>query len=212
MGPRFPRAAGPRRRQPGPARPGRAVAQLQPAPVGAVRPPAPRRRRAAARRRRRARHRRRRGPAHRAGRAVWLASGFYIVVEGTRGVVLTFGKLLAGNQCPACAGACRSRSSRTRSSTSRRCARSKSATATTCSTKVLQGIADAHRRREHRRPPVRGAVPAEGRARLLFNVRRPDESAMQIAETAMREVVGKSTMDCDPVRDRRSTSPTRRAI
>src|SRR3979409_5 len=24
--------------------------------------------------------------------AVWLASGFYIVVEGTRGVVLTFGK------------------------------------------------------------------------------------------------------------------------
>jgi membrane protease subunit HflK len=29
----------------------------------------------------------------------------------------------------------------------------------------------------------------------LFNVRRPDETAMQIAETAMREVIGKSKMD-----------------
>src|SRR5712671_4009905 len=29
----------------------------------------------------------------------------------------------------------------------------------------------------------------------IFNVRRPDESAMQIAETAMREVIGKSKMD-----------------
>ncbi|HEX7053362.1 MAG TPA: FtsH protease activity modulator HflK [Burkholderiales bacterium] len=29
----------------------------------------------------------------------------------------------------------------------------------------------------------------------LFNVRRPDESAMQIAETAMREVIGKHRMD-----------------
>ena len=30
---------------------------------------------------------------------------------------------------------------------------------------------------------------------FLFNVRRPDESAMQIAETAMREVIGKNRMD-----------------
>src|SRR3954468_8465471 len=30
---------------------------------------------------------------------------------------------------------------------------------------------------------------------FTFNVRRPDESAMQIAETAMREVIGKSSMD-----------------
>jgi membrane protease subunit HflK len=30
---------------------------------------------------------------------------------------------------------------------------------------------------------------------FVFNVRRPDESAMQIAETAMREVIGKSRMD-----------------
>jgi membrane protease subunit HflK len=30
---------------------------------------------------------------------------------------------------------------------------------------------------------------------FIFNVRRPDESAMQIAETAMREVIGKSKMD-----------------
>src|SRR5438046_7579515 len=29
----------------------------------------------------------------------------------------------------------------------------------------------------------------------VFEVRRPDESAMQIAETAMREVIGKSSMD-----------------
>jgi membrane protease subunit HflK len=30
---------------------------------------------------------------------------------------------------------------------------------------------------------------------FLFNVRRPDETAMQIAETSMREVIGKSKMD-----------------
>src|SRR6266508_3408062 len=30
---------------------------------------------------------------------------------------------------------------------------------------------------------------------FIFNVRRPDESAMQIAETAMREVTGKHRMD-----------------
>jgi membrane protease subunit HflK len=30
---------------------------------------------------------------------------------------------------------------------------------------------------------------------FVFNVRRPDESAMQIAETAMREVIGKHRMD-----------------
>ena len=30
---------------------------------------------------------------------------------------------------------------------------------------------------------------------FIFNVRRPDESAQQIAETAMREVIGKSRMD-----------------
>ena len=29
----------------------------------------------------------------------------------------------------------------------------------------------------------------------LFNVRAPDETAMQIAETAMRETIGKSRMD-----------------
>src|SRR5262245_90447 len=31
--------------------------------------------------------------------------------------------------------------------------------------------------------------------KFVFTVRRPDESAMQIAETAMREVIGKSSMD-----------------
>ena len=30
---------------------------------------------------------------------------------------------------------------------------------------------------------------------FIFNVRRPDDSALQIAETAMREVIGKSKMD-----------------
>ena len=30
---------------------------------------------------------------------------------------------------------------------------------------------------------------------FVFNVRRPDESAMQIAETAMREIIGKNRMD-----------------
>ena len=46
---------------------------------------------------------------------------------------------------------------------------------------------------------------------FVFNVRRPDESAMQIAETAMREIDRQEPHGRDPVRDRRSTSPTRRA-
>ena len=54
---------------------------------------------------------------------------------------------------------------------------------------------DADAGREHRRHPLHGAVPAEGRARLLFENRDPDEAVVQAAESAVREIVGNSNMD-----------------
>ena len=84
-------------------------------------------------------HRRRRGHASsRVVLAVWLASGFYIVVEGQRGVVLTFGKFSEETGAgPALAHALADPVA-SRSSTSRRCARWRSATATTSRRKVLK--------------------------------------------------------------------------
>ena len=47
---------------------------------------------------------------------VWLASGFYIVDASQRGIVLQFGKYKETTE-PACAGVCRTRSSRSTWST-----------------------------------------------------------------------------------------------
>ena len=134
LGPRFPRAARPRRRQPGPARPRRALAQLQ--------PPARRSCSAAGARggdepprggRRRARPRRRRRPADRAGprssgsRAASTsstkASAAWCSPSASYSQTTDPGPALA----PAVADpVARDRQPR------RRCARSRSATATTC--------------------------------------------------------------------------------
>jgi membrane protease subunit HflK len=124
---------------------------------------------------------------------VWLASGFYIVVEATRGVVLTFGKF-AEETHPGLrwrlpwpiqsheivnlvAGAhARGRLPQQRAH------------------QGAQGIADAHRRREHRRPAVRGAVPVKD-AQTTCSTCAARRVGDAVAETAMREVIGKSRMD-----------------
>ena len=92
---------------------------------------------------------------------IWLASGFYIVDASQRGVVLRFGKYVrppnpgrnwhlpypdrvGGDRQPVPGAHARGRLSHQRQE------------------QGAQGIAHAHRRREHRRPAVRGAVRAEG--------------------------------------------------
>src|SRR5512134_257885 len=125
---------------------------------------------------------------------VWLASGFYIVVEGTRGVVLTFGRYsqetmpglrwrlpwpIQSNEIVNLAQV------RTLEVGYRNNVR----------TKVLKEslmLTD-----DENIVDVQFAVQylVKDARDFVFNVRRPDDSAMQIAETAMREVIGKSRMD-----------------
>ena len=125
---------------------------------------------------------------------VWLASGFYIVVEGTRGIVLTFGRF----------------SQETNSGLRWRLP-------WPIQSHEIVNLAQVRTLEVGYRNNVRTKVLKESLmltddenivdlqfavqylvkdARdLVFNVRRPDESAMQIAETAMREVIGKARMD-----------------
>ena len=126
--------------------------------------------------------------------AIWLASGFYIVVEGTRGVVLTFGRY----------------SQETASGLRWRMP-------WPIQSHEIVNLAQVRTLEVGYRNNVRTKVLKESLmltddenivdlqfavqylvkdARdFVFNVRRPDESAMQIAETAMREIIGKNRMD-----------------
>src|ERR1041385_9171602 len=125
---------------------------------------------------------------------VWLASGFYIVVEGQRGVVLPFGRYSQETnpgmrwrlpwpiQSHEIVNLAQVRTLEVGYSNNVR-------------TKVLkeslmltddENIVDLQFAVQYLVKDARD---------FTFNVRRPDESAMQIAETAMREVIGKSSMD-----------------
>ena len=126
--------------------------------------------------------------------AVWLASGFYIVVEGQRGVVLTFGRFsqetgpglrwrlpwpIQSHEIV------NLQQVRTLEIGYRNNVR----------TKVLKEslmLTD-----DENIVDLQFAVQyvVTDATKYIFNVRRPDESAMQIAETAMREVIGKNRMD-----------------
>ncbi len=125
---------------------------------------------------------------------IWLASGFYIVVEGQRAVVLTFGSFSEEKgpglrwrwpwpfQSQEIVNLSQVRTLEVGYRNNVR-------------TKVLkeslmltddENIVDLQFAVQY--------VVKDAQA-YLFNVRRPDESAMQIAETAMREVIGKHRMD-----------------
>jgi membrane protease subunit HflK len=126
--------------------------------------------------------------------AVWLASGFYIVVEGTRGVVLTFGRYSQETQ-----SGLRWRlpwpiqsheivnlqQVRTLEVGYRNNVRTKVLKESLMLTDD-ENIVDLQFAVQYLVKDARDFV---------FNVRRPDESAMQIAETAVREVIGKNRMD-----------------
>ncbi|MGH8765307.1 MAG: FtsH protease activity modulator HflK, partial [Burkholderiales bacterium] len=126
--------------------------------------------------------------------AVWLASGFYIVVEGQRGVVLTFGKF----------------AEETHSGLRWRMP-------WPIQTNEIVNLSQVRTVEVGYRNNVRTKVPKESLMLTddenivsvqfavqyvvtdakdwLFNNRRPEETAMQAAESAMREVIGRSKMD-----------------
>ncbi|MFL6563534.1 MAG: FtsH protease activity modulator HflK, partial [Burkholderiales bacterium] len=125
---------------------------------------------------------------------VWLASGFYIVVEGQRGVVLTFGRF----------------SQETNPGLRWR-------VPWPIQSHEIVNLAQVRTLEVGYRNNVRTKVLKESlmltddenivdlqfavqylvkdAKDYVFTVRRPDDSAMQIAETAMREVIGKNRMD-----------------
>jgi membrane protease subunit HflK len=125
---------------------------------------------------------------------VWAASGFFIVVEGQRGVVLTFGKF----------------SSETLPGLSWRAP-------WPIQSHEIVNISQVRTLEIGYRNNVRTKVLKESLMltddenivdlqfavqyilndpkAYLFNTRGPDDTAMQVAETAMREIIGKSKMD-----------------
>jgi membrane protease subunit HflK len=126
--------------------------------------------------------------------AVWLASGFYIVVEGQRGVVLTFGQY----------------SSQTSSGLNWRLP-------WPIQSHEIVNLAQVRSVEVGYRNSVKTKVAKESlmltddenivdvqiavqylvrdAKDYLFNNRRPEDSVLQAAETALREVVGKNKMD-----------------
>jgi membrane protease subunit HflK len=126
--------------------------------------------------------------------ALWLASGFYIVIEGQRGVVLTFGKF-AEETNPGL----------------------RWRLPWPIQSHEIVNLAQVRSVEVGYRGNIKTKVPKESlmltddenivdiqmavqyvvkdAKDYLFNVRRPDDSVLQAAETALREVVGKSKMD-----------------
>jgi len=125
---------------------------------------------------------------------VWFASGFFIVVEGQRGVVLSFGKY-ARETGPGLSWRwpwpfqsheiVNLSQVRTLEVGYRNNVRTKVLKESLMLTDD-ENIVDLQFAVQY--------VVKDARD-FIFRVRKPDESAMQIAETAMREVIGKSTMD-----------------
>jgi len=126
--------------------------------------------------------------------AVWLASGFYIVVEGTRGVVLTFGKFSEETQSglrwrmpwPIQSHEIVNLSQvRTLEIGYRNSVKTKVLKESLMLTDD-ENIVDLQFAVQYTVKDVRDYV---------FNNKRPDEAVMQAAETAAREIIGKSRMD-----------------
>ena len=126
---------------------------------------------------------------------VWLASGFYIVDEGRRGVVTRFGKYTETTQ----PGAALAPAVPDRGEGARRllagAGRSRSATATrprTRSDNEALMLTDDENIIDIQFAVQYNLKSAEA---YLFNVRKPDLIVQFIAQTAMGEVVGKAKMD-----------------
>jgi membrane protease subunit HflK len=126
--------------------------------------------------------------------AVWLASGFYIVVEGQRGVVLTFGRF-SQETGPGLRWRLPWPIQSVENVNLAQVRTLEVGYRNNVRTKVLKEslmLTD-----DENIVDLQFAVQylVKDAKDFVFNVRRPDESAMQIAETAMREVIGKNRMD-----------------
>ena len=126
--------------------------------------------------------------------AVWLASGFYIVVEGQRGIVLTFGKY-AQETSPGLRWRLPWPFQSNEIVNISQVRTLEVGYRNNVKTKVLkeslmltddENIVDLQFAVQYLVKDARD---------YLFNVRRPDETAMQAAESAMREIIGKGKMD-----------------
>ena len=126
--------------------------------------------------------------------AVWLASGFYIVVEGQRGVVLTFGKFAEETgsglrwrmpwpiQANEIVNLSQVRSVEVGYRNSVKTKVAKESLMLTDD----ENIVDVQ---------IAVQYTVKDAKDYLFNNRKPDDSVLQAAETALREVVGKNKMD-----------------
>ncbi len=126
--------------------------------------------------------------------AVWLASGFYIVVEGQRGIVLTFGKFARDTgpglrwrvpwpiESHEIVNLSQVRTLEVGYRNSVKARQLKESLMLTDD----ENIVDLQFAVQYVVPEPRD---------FLFNVRSPDDTARQVAETAMREVIGKARMD-----------------
>jgi membrane protease subunit HflK len=126
--------------------------------------------------------------------AVWLASGFYIVVEGQRGVVLTFGRF-SQETGPGLRWRLPWPIQSVENVNLAQVRTLEVGYRNNVRTKVLKEslmLTD-----DENIVDLQFAVQylVKDAQQFVFNVRRPDDSAMQIAETAMREVIGKNRMD-----------------
>jgi membrane protease subunit HflK len=136
--------------------------------------------------------------------AVWLASGFYIVVEGHRGVVLTFGKFAEESgaglrwrlpwpiqsheivnlaRVRAIEIGYRNNNVKTRVD--------KEALMLTDD----ENIVSVQFAVQYKVKPLQYKDKPSEAQNYLFTNKRPDETVQHAAETAMREVIGKSKMD-----------------
>jgi membrane protease subunit HflK len=126
--------------------------------------------------------------------AVWLASGFFIVVEGQRGVVLTFGKY-ANETGPGLQWRAPWPFQTHEVVNVATVRQLEVGYRNNVSTKVLKEslmLTD-----DENIVDLQFAVQyiLKNPKDYLFNTRRPDDTAMQVAETSMREIIGKSKMD-----------------
>ncbi|HEY2338353.1 MAG TPA: FtsH protease activity modulator HflK [Burkholderiales bacterium] len=125
---------------------------------------------------------------------VWVASGFYIVVEGQRGVVLTFGRF-SQETSPGLRWRVPWPIQSVEIVNMQQVRTLEVGYRNNVRTKVLKEslmLTD-----DENIVDLQFAVQylVKDAQQYIFNVRRPDDSAMQIAETAMREVIGKNRMD-----------------
>jgi membrane protease subunit HflK len=135
----------------------------------------------------------------------WLGSGFFIVQEGQQAVVTTFGRYShtvdAGFQWRAALSLPGPRD------------RGRDAAALGGGRPVRGAghrparLVDADAGREHRRHPLHGAVPAQATPAYLFE-NPPRRGGGQAAESAVREIVGRSKVDSVLYEQRDASPPT----